>query len=56
MSNHCITNAEALSAVIRAESSPGFSEAPDGFEISEYEVGKDHWVEGYFTWVPERDE
>jgi hypothetical protein len=27
----------------------GFSENSEGFGISEYEVGKDHWVEGYAT-------
>ena len=33
----------------RASKLPGFSENPTGFEINEYEVGKDHWAEGFVT-------
>lgn len=27
----------------------GFSSCPEGFEIVAYEVGMDHWTEGYVT-------
>jgi len=27
----------------------GFSSCPEGFEIVAYEVGMDHWTEGYIT-------
>jgi len=33
----------------RASKLPGFAEHPDGFEISEYDVGKDQWTEGFVT-------
>lgn len=26
---------------------PGFSSAPNGFEISEYAIDKDYWISGY---------
>ena len=28
---------------------PGFSPCPEKFEIVPYEIGMDHWTEGYFT-------
>ena len=51
---------EALAAIDRAKNLPGFSDHPDlidhsdskcinGFNIDEYELNKDSWVEGYFT-------
>lgn len=46
------TNQDALSAIERAKILPGFSECPDGFDIQEYQVGKDHWVDGYHTYIP----
>ena len=27
----------------------GFSDAPNGFEISRYAIDEDHWTEGYVT-------
>ncbi|MEO6805234.1 MAG: hypothetical protein ABI209_03710 [Edaphobacter sp.] len=33
----------------RFEKLPGFRDYREGFEIVPYEVGKDHWEEGYFT-------
>ncbi|MFN0103375.1 MAG: hypothetical protein ACKV2U_14960 [Bryobacteraceae bacterium] len=45
------TLAEAEAAVRRASSRPGFRETLDGFEISEYSIGKDHWTEGYISWT-----
>ena len=34
---------DAEQAIDRLRSKPGFREWPDGFSISEYEVGKDQW-------------
>jgi hypothetical protein len=28
---------------------PGFRDLPDGFQVRQYTVGKDHWTEGYVT-------
>ena len=42
-------NEDAESAIARRVSKPGFSAASDGFKIEEYEIGKDHWTEGYVT-------
>ena len=28
---------------------PGFKDHADGFTIDEYEIGKDHWAEGFRT-------
>ncbi|WP_020411280.1 DUF7336 domain-containing protein [Microbulbifer variabilis] len=51
---------DALGAIERLASQPGFSGCPklidpleddeeSGFYIDEYEIGKDHWSEGYVT-------
>ena len=40
---------QAQSATARAKVLPGFSEHPDGFEVSAYEIDKDHWTEGFVT-------
>lgn len=53
---------DAFEAIERLKTQPGFSEYPklldpystddvdeSGFFISECELGKDHWVEGYVT-------
>ena len=39
----------AQAAITRLVQAPGFSDAPDGFHIDEYQVDKDQWVEGYST-------
>ncbi len=39
----------AQAAIARLCQAPGFSEAPDGFHVDEYQVDTDHWVEGYST-------
>ena len=39
----------AIAARRRLLEQPGFSSFPEGFEIVGYEIGKDHWTEGYFT-------
>jgi homoserine kinase type II len=46
------THAEAEAAVSRLTKSPGFRDWPDGFDISEYPIGKDHWTEGFSILVP----
>jgi hypothetical protein len=38
----------------RVGKQPGFSDRLDGFVIDEYEVGKDHWAEGFVTTQPDR--
>jgi hypothetical protein len=37
----------AQAAIARLSQTPGFSEAPAGFHIDEYQLDKDQWVEGY---------
>ena len=39
----------AQAAITRLGQAPGFSEAPAGFHIDEYQMDKDQWVEGYST-------
>ena len=38
---------KAEAAVLRLSLQPGFSDAPDGFNVDEYRVDQDHWSEGY---------
>ncbi len=37
----------AAAAVGRLRRQPGFSEFPEGFNVDEYELDKDHWTEGF---------
>jgi hypothetical protein len=52
---------DAEAAIQRVKDQPGFRDYPEGFEIAEYIIGKDHWSEGFFTWeqslrnIPEGD-
>ena len=39
---------EAVEALRRLMSQPGFRETPDGFAIDEHELGEEGWEEGYF--------
>lgn len=41
------TRANAEAAVKRLVIQPGFRDYPDGFCIDEYEIGQDHWTEGF---------
>jgi hypothetical protein len=41
------TNELAEDAILRLKIQPGFRDRPEDFHISEYELNKDHWVEGY---------
>ena len=38
---------KAQAAITRLSQVPGFSDAPAGFHVDEYQVDKDQWVEGY---------
>ena len=39
----------AHAAIKRLSQVAGFSEAPDGFQIDEYRLDEDNWVEGYIS-------
>jgi hypothetical protein len=43
------SESSARLAVRRAKRREGFRDSPDGFSISRYPLGKDHWVEGFVT-------
>lgn len=43
------TSEEADAARTRVSDAPGFREVPEGFHVDGYELGKDHWTEGYVT-------
>ena len=45
----------AKEAQARVVSQPGFRKHPEGFEIVAYEVGKDHWEEGYATMLGDKE-
>ena len=40
---------DAERARLRVLPQPGFRDSPDGFHVSRYKVGHDHWTEGYVT-------
>jgi hypothetical protein len=41
------TEADAQAAINRLRDKPGFVDFPAGFQIYQYELGKDHWEEGF---------
>jgi hypothetical protein len=41
----------AEAAVERLRKQPGFCKWPEGFSVGRYEIGKDHWTEGFITWA-----
>lgn len=41
------SNTDAESAVNRLKNIQGFKDYSNGFSIDEYQVDKDHWVEGF---------
>jgi hypothetical protein len=43
------SNADALAAIERLKYMPGFASNPKGFQMDEYEIGKDHWTEGFLS-------
>lgn len=44
------TYENAQEAFRRLCAQPGFCDTQDGFSIDKYEIDKDHWVEGFFTY------
>jgi hypothetical protein len=46
------SNESAEKAVERASVKAGFAETKEGFFIEGYQLGKDHWTEGFFTYTP----
>ena len=44
------TQSDADAAVARLRALPGFRDHPNGFEVTEYELNKDHWTEGFISW------
>jgi hypothetical protein len=46
------TRTDAGRAKRRAARLPGFKEHPAGFLVDTYEIGKDHWTEGFVTVTP----
>ena len=45
------TREDADAAIRRLSGQPGFRHFPEGFLAEEYEIGKDHWTEGFVTAV-----
>ena len=43
------SRSDAEAAIERLRDQPGFAQYPNDFTIDEYEIGKDHWVEGFVT-------
>lgn len=44
---------DAESARLRVLPQPGFRDLPEGFQVTQYSVGQDHWTEGYVTMAQE---
>jgi hypothetical protein len=49
------TEANARDAIERLKNQPGFVEYPEGFLVVPYELGKDHWMEGFARMPRDRD-
>jgi len=45
------TAEDAEAAKLRVQAKPGFRDLPEGFLVSPYTVGQDHWTEGYISWT-----
>lgn len=43
------TKHDAVEARQRLRKAPGFRDQPDGFSIDAYELGQDHWTEGFVS-------
>jgi hypothetical protein len=41
------SEADAVSAIERLKSKPGFAETVEGFTYERYELDSDHWTEGF---------
>lgn len=49
------TEADANDAIGRLKAQPGFVKYPEGFLIVPYELGKDHWTEGFVRMLGDKD-
>ena len=45
------TREDAEAAVRRLAQQPGFRDYQSGFHVNQYEIGKDHWSEGFVSLV-----
>ena len=43
------TEDDAKAAIGRVKGAKGFSDFPEGFQIHPYDLGKDHWAEGFIV-------
>jgi hypothetical protein len=43
------TREDAKAAINRLSDKPGFRDTLEGFEITEYVIGRDHWTEGFVS-------
>ena len=41
------TEEDARAAIERLKGKPGFVDFPEGFQINQYELGRDGWVDGF---------
>jgi hypothetical protein len=41
------TESDARTAIMRLRDKPGFVDYMAGFQIEPYELGRDHWTEGF---------
>ena len=44
------TEDQARAAIARLSNKPGFRDHTDGFHITEQELDKDEWTEGFTSW------
>jgi hypothetical protein len=49
------TENDAMAAQVRLKDKPGFSNYPEGFQIAEETIGRDHWEEGFISWAESLD-
>jgi hypothetical protein len=50
------TRSNADAAVNRLRLLPGFCDHPSGFEVTEYKIDQDHWIEGFIRWEEAQEE
>ena len=43
------TRSDCNEAIARLKHKPGFRDHPEGFQIEEYSLNKDHWTEGLIS-------
>ena len=49
------SEADAKDAIGRLKDQPGFVKYPEGFLAEPYELGKDHWTEGFARMLGDKD-